>query len=314
MSKRWKTKAILSKIETSYGVDPTPTGASNGILMTNVSWTPMDGEDVSRDLELPYLAAQGKIPVGLRTRLQGKVELVGSGTAGVAPAWGPLLRACGCAETIVADTSVTYTPITDEQESLATYFQIDGTKQVILGQRATVVMRWAAQKIPYLEFDLIGLYGDPEEAAMPTVDLTNFQKPAVVTKARVPTFTLDDGGGAVTMKLRELALTLGNDVQPRLLANSEEILIVDRNESIRAQVEAVALTSFDPFALAKAQTPVEISLVHGTVAGTITTLSVPIAQVGRPTNVENQQNIAEWPLDLTPLPDSGNDQWSLVLT
>ena len=89
MTINWKSKIILAKIEANYGVDPTPTGAANAMLMTQVSFSPMEGEDVSRDLEFPYLAAQGKIPVGLRCRLRGRVELVGSGTAGVAPASPP---------------------------------------------------------------------------------------------------------------------------------------------------------------------------------------------------------------------------------
>jgi hypothetical protein len=39
------------------------------------------------------------------------VDLVGSGTAGTAPAWGPLIQACAFAEVIVASTSVTYNPV-----------------------------------------------------------------------------------------------------------------------------------------------------------------------------------------------------------
>ena len=115
----------------AYGTDPTPTGAANAMLMTNVEFSPMEGEDVSRDLEFPYLAAQAQIPVGLRVRLRGRVELAPSGAAGTAPAWGPLLSACGVAETIVAGTSVTYDPITDDMELVTIYFWLGGTRHKI---------------------------------------------------------------------------------------------------------------------------------------------------------------------------------------
>jgi hypothetical protein len=307
---KWKSKVILAKIEGSYGVDPTPTGGANAMLMTGVTFTPMEGEDVSRDLEFPYLAAQGKIPVGLRCRLRGKVELVGSGAAGTAPAWGPLLRACGVAETIDAGVSVAYTPITDSMESVTLYFWIGSTKQVVKGVRGTATLRFTAQQIPYIEFDLVGLYGDPAEASPATPTLTGFKKPVIVSKANTPTFTVN----SVSLVMRELILALGNQVEPRLLQGSESIIIPDRSETISARVEAVPVSTFDPFALAKAQTSVALSLVHGTAAGYIATLAAPYCQVGRLTGYENQQNILEWPLPLIPLPSAGNDQWSLTLT
>ena len=79
-------------------------------------------------------------------------------------------------------------------------------------------------------------------------------------------------------------------------------------------VEAVPLTTFNPFALANAQTQIAANIVHGTVAGNIATIAMPTAQVLRPAGYENQQNILEWPLRLTPLPSAGNDQFSITLT
>ena len=57
MALKWKTKIILAKTEVTYGVDPTPTGAANAVLCTDVSLNPMDGQDISRALELPYRGA-----------------------------------------------------------------------------------------------------------------------------------------------------------------------------------------------------------------------------------------------------------------
>jgi hypothetical protein len=307
---KWRSKILLAKIETVYATDSAPTGGSNAILATNIVLTPMEGQDVSRELELPWLAAQATIPAGLHSRLQFRVEMVPSGAAGVAPAWGPLLRACAVAETIVADTSVTYNPVTDGHESVTIHFWIGGTRFVIKGTRGTCVMRFNAQGIPYLEFDLRGLFALPSEQARPASTLTGFLKPDLVTSAKTPTFEID----ATAFVMRSFALDLGNRVEPRFLVGSESILITDKAEIATCQVEAVPLSSFDPFDRAYDQETVPVELVHGTVAGRIATLAIDTAQLQRPAGLENAQDIAEWPLRLVPLPTAGNDQWTLALT
>jgi hypothetical protein len=306
----WKSKVILAKIETTYGVDAAPTGALNAILMTNVNFSPMEGEDVSRELELPYLAAQPIIPVGLRGRLKGKVELVPSGTAGTAPAWGPMLRACAVAQTINAGVSVVYNPISTAMESLTIHFWIGGTKHVLLGCRGDATLKFTAQGLPYFELDLIGLWSAPAEAAPAVPTLTGFQQPVVVTKANTPVFTVN----AVAMVMRDAMLALNNQVEPRLLVGSESIIIPDRADAFSCRVEAVPVTTFNPYALANAQTQVAAALTHGTVAGKIAALAMPKCQIKRLNSFENAQNILEWPLEMVPLPNAGNDQWSLTLT
>src|SRR4051812_24601894 len=112
----WRLMVLLAKVEGAYATDPTLTGAANAILAKNISVKPMEGQDVSRDLIRPYLSNQGTIPTGLHVVIDFDTEIAGSGVAGTAPAWGVLMRGAGCAQVIVADTSVTYSPITDSME------------------------------------------------------------------------------------------------------------------------------------------------------------------------------------------------------
>lgn len=313
MAMRWRSKIILLKPEASYGVDPVP-AAGNGILMTGVQFKPMEGQDVSRDLELPFRGGQELIPVGLYCVLTGRIELVPSGTRGTAPGWGPVMRALGCSETIVAATSVTYAPITDNHESAYGYFWVAGTRHKMAGVRGDAIMRFNAQGLPYLEVTLTGLYAGVAEAARVAPTLTAFKRPRVVTKANTPTFSIN----SVAMVMRNFALAMRNDVQPRLLVGKEEVLIVDSAEQITTQVEAVPLTTFDPHTLAQADEAaslIPVSLVHGTQAGYTLSLSAPTCQLQRPTGYADQQGIAEWPLTLNALPSgAGNNQWSLTLT
>ncbi len=96
-ARRWNSKILLAKIETTYGTDSVPTGAADAVLAQNVVLSAMEGQDLARDLDRNALGADATIPVELHQKLSFSVELAGSGAAGTAPPWGRLLRACGCA-------------------------------------------------------------------------------------------------------------------------------------------------------------------------------------------------------------------------
>lgn len=306
----WRSKIILFKLEASYGTDPAPAGGANAILATEVRLTPMEGSDIDRDLETPWLGASGTIPGELHATLAFKVELVPSGTAGLAPGWGPLLRACAVAETIDAGVSVTYNPVSSGHESGTFHIMIGDTRYVLLGSRGNCAMEFDAQGVPYLNFEFTGLFKLPSEETRPTADLTGFQKPDLATSANTPTFTI----AGTDLVARRVRLNLGNQVENRFLIGADNVVIVDRSDVIETTVEAVPLSSFNPFALAMNQTRVDVTLTHGATAGRIATLNAPTSQMQRPQGLENAQNVKEWPLRLVPLPADGNDQWTLTLT
>lgn len=306
----WKSKVLLAKIETTYGTDPTPTGSANAMLATNVSLAPMEGQDVDRNLEQPYFGASAMIPVGLFSTLTFDIELAASGAAGTVPAWSPLMRMCGAAETITASTSVEYDPITDDPESGTIYFMIDTVRHILKGARGTWTITVNAQGIPVLRFVMTGLFEAPTTQSKITPDYSDFLTPKVATKANTPTFTI----GGTNFILRSFELALNNDVQQRLLIGYEGIQIVDRAESLKVTVEAVALGTYNPFTVAQNQTLKAIQLIHGTAAGNIVTIDVDQAQQKRLTGYSQEQNVLEWPLEFTPLPDAGDDQWKITLT
>ncbi len=306
----WNRKVLLAKIETVYGTDAAPTGAANAVLATSVQLQPMQGQDVSRELELTTLGPQATVPVEVHATLAFEVELAASGTAGTAPAWAPLLRACAVAETVAAGVSVTYNPVSASHESATIHFWVENTKYALVGARGTAVIRIGAQATPKIAFTFTGLFTAPSEVAQATPTLTAWQKPIVATKANTPVFTLN----GQSLVLRSLELDLANEVVTRFLIGSESVLITQKNEKLTATVEAVPLTTLDPYALALAQTAVPLVLTHGVGAGKIVTLNAPLAQIQRPSGLAEQQGIVEWPLSLVPQVNAGNDQWTLVLT
>lgn len=313
---KWKSKIILVKPEplASYGIDPVPTGVANAMLLTNVQFQPMEGQEVSRNLELPYQGAQESIPVGVYSVLTGDFELVGSGSPGIAPAWSPLIRACGVAEVITATTKVEYSPVTDNQESVAVYFMIGVNRYVMLGARATGVITINAAGIPVCRVTITGLFTIPAVAVRPTVDLTKWQKPQAASKATTPVYTID----SIPFVGRDFSLNLGCDVQPRMLFNQERIILVDRAESISMTVEAVPMTTYNPVARAGSPTAdaprVPIEVTHGTIGGRIVNIKAATCTQGRFGGGQENQGVEEWPLTFVPLPTAGNDQWKITLT
>lgn len=306
MARRYYRKlAALAKIETTYGTDAVPTGVANAMLMSDVTVTPIEGDRVSRDLLMPYFGDQGFVLAGAYSRIQGSIELAGSGAAGTAPAYGPLLRACGLAELLTASTKAEYKPVSGDQEAASIYMNLDGVNHAILGARGTFTLAIAPKQIPKLQFTLSGMLGPIADTALPTTTLTAFQKPLVVSKANT-SFSLH----GLTAVMESFNLDLGNQVEPRMLVNSESIEITDRKVSGTTVIEAVPLSTKDWYAIAKASTIGALSLVHGTAAGNIVEIAAAAVQIGQPA-YGNTQGILNTSLPLTFSPVSGDDEITL---
>src|SRR5690348_13502456 len=124
---------VLAKIEVTQFTDPVPVASANAILCKNLTYTPLRVENEDRAIERPYYGNSEQIPVLEEAVVEFDVEMAGSGAAGTAPKWGPLIRACSFAETIVASTSVAYNPISSAQESITLYINRDGRRGKLLG-------------------------------------------------------------------------------------------------------------------------------------------------------------------------------------
>jgi hypothetical protein len=308
MALKFRKKAVLAKIETTYGTDSTPVGATDAILLKNVTITPMQAEAKSRDLVRETLGATAQSLVGLHVGLECEVELAGSGTAGDVPGYGPLLRACALAETINAGTDVEYDPVSSGEESVTIYFNIDGSQHKMLGTRGTVAFSFNAGDVPAMRFRFTGMWGDPSAVALPTTVLTGFQKPLHVGNTNTPTFTVH----AYAAVMRRIEFDLANDVGHRDLVGSESVQFVDRSGSGSVLIEAPALGTQDFFAVAKAETLAAVQLIHGLTAGNIVQVDAPKVQLLTPA-YEDDRGIAMLNMNLVLTPDSGDDEFQLTV-
>lgn len=309
MSIRFDTKILLLKLETTEGTDAAPTGAANAFVATDVVLTPMEGQDVSRNLDRPFLGGQPTIPVDLHSKLSFKVELEPSGVVATAPGWAPAVRAAAAAQTINAGVSVVYNPVSSGEEAVTIHLWIGGTRYVLLGTKMNIKVQIAASGIPYLECEATGFWTLPTDVARPVPVLSAFKDPKVATKANTPTFTVN----GVALVLRSFTLNFGNQLTPAFLIGHERIDLSQKAESVEFQVRVKTMTDFNPYALAIAGTPVALQLIHGTTAGRKVQIDVPRLQLQRPGQMTQVNNIAEQVLRGVPLPNLGNDQWTITL-
>ncbi len=90
---------ILAKSETSYGVDSSPV-AANAVRVKSLDITPLTGDRIERGLLRGFMGAGGKTLLTKRhAAVTIEIEWGGSGTAGTAPRFGPLLTSSCMAAT-----------------------------------------------------------------------------------------------------------------------------------------------------------------------------------------------------------------------
>lgn len=304
----FRKRAILFKIETTYGTDAVPTGAANACLVRNLSVAPMENEMVDRELIQSFLGHNAQLPVGTRMTADFEVEMVGSGTAGAAPAWGPIMRACAFAETINAGISVVYNPISESHESGTMYFHLDGVRHKLLGCRGSVSAKVSPKGIPVFAFKFIGLYGGIADAAMPALTLTSWKQPIAVNNANSGSFSLHGHAG----KLYDMSIDLANNLVHRDLVGAEDVVITDRAPAGDIEIEAPVIATKDFFAIAKAATTNALTITHGVTAGYKIKLDAPNVQLINPSYTD-RDGVAALRMGTRLVPGAaGNDEFTIT--
>ena len=313
MAKLYRKRTVLVKAESTYGTDSTPAG-SDAVQVRNLEITPVESEVLSRDLVRTYLGNSPQLIANTRVLVTFEVEYSGSGTAGTAPRYGALLKACGFSETVVASTFVTYAPVSASFDSVTIYYSTDGVRHKVTGARGTFTLNLNANQIPVINFTMTGQYNAPTDTADPTTTFTNQAAPQIFNDTNTTAFSLF---GVSTLPLQSCTLDLGNEVVYRELVNSDkEVTIVNRAGNGSLVIEMPTLATHDFFADAVAGTTGAMSITHGTVAGNIITLASAAGGIslGNPSYSEDQ-GVVMLNLPYTLVPSSaGNDEFTLAYT
>lgn len=306
-----RKRLILIETESTYGTDPTPTGA-DAVLVRDLNITPQQSDVVNRDVVRPYLGASQQLLANTRVECTFSVELTGSGTAGTAPAYGKALQACGLSETIVASTSVTYAPVSASFGSVTIYYNIDGLRHKVTGARGTFTINAAVGEIPTIDFTFTGVYNAPDDSALPSATYANQANPLIFKNGNTSSFQLLSYAGA----LQSFSFDLGNSLVYReLVGGTKEVLLTDRSATGSTTIEAISIATKDYFAAALTDTTLgNLDFTHGTVAGNIVDFASTKVDIGD-VSYGDQDGIAMLTIPYTCVPStSGNDEFSLAYT
>ncbi|MFN3582616.1 hypothetical protein [Phenylobacterium sp.] len=305
---------LLIKPEAAYNTDSEP-AAANVIWAENVQYTPR-GQFVAGDPAMPGLGGVQGHTVGEHGELTFDVPLSLSGTAGVAPKWGPLHNACGYSETIVADTSVTYALAANPAASTSVSIAWRKHRRLhrLTGAFGLVGYAFDEMQRPVAKYRFLGLKTNPADAA-------------VLAQADA-TWT-----GWVDVKPVDQAQTVFtfNGVNPGLrsfsIEQSDNLVFSDRPGEKRIDIAGARTftgrvrhtmmlpSELNPEALKTAGTLVTASIVHGVTAGKILTLTTKGQITGDPSYSDDKgKDVVEYGYDPKPSALGVDDQLTLVAT
>jgi hypothetical protein len=309
-----RKKFLVAKIESTYGTDPVPVGGSDAIQVTNVEVTPIESDNVQAAAFQGFIggSTRGTLVANKRVSITFDVELAGSGAAGTAPAFGPLLKAAGLSETIVSKTSVTYAGVSSSFDSATLYCFYDGTRHKITGARGTVSFNMTAGQFAVASFQFIGIYNAPDNTALSgTFTVANQAAAIEVNDTNVTTSTFH---GVASSRIESFDLALNNELLYKETASSQEVLITNRAPGGTAVIEAPAIGTTDFFGKAVASATASTTLVLSGGGGNIVTVNAPQTDITGCTYGDTN-GVVSLSMPYLALPTTaGNDEVSVVFT
>lgn len=309
-----RKKFLIAKIESTYGTDPSPVGGSDAIQVTNLEVTPIESDNVQAASYQGFIgnSTRGTLVANKRVSVTFDVELAGSGTAGTAPAFGPLLKSCGLSETIVSSTSVTYAGVSSSFDSATIYCFYDGTRHKITGARGSVTFNFTAGQFAVASFNFIGIYNAPDGTALSgSFTVANQAAALEVNDTNMTTATFH---GVTSARIESFDLALNNELIYKETASNKEVIITNRAPGGTAVIEAPAVGTTDYFAKAVGVTTGSTSLVLGATGGNIVTLNAAQTDI---TGVSygDTNGVISLSMPYLALPTTaGNNELSLVFT
>lgn len=313
----FEPSVILLKIESTYGVDASPSASTDAFICTVPEVKPL-GEHRERTLARPGLGQPAGINVGQGVQVTFSMELIGTDDSGDAPpkVFTPL-RACGLTQTIVSLTSATLNPnSTLDNTSLTIYVYYDGVLHKITGCRGSFTVDFPNNAIPIFNFTFTGLYaGDhASDVTFPTPTLDYSLKPPIFRGANL---TIN---GVSSLVFENITLNPNINVVRRPNSNAESGTAAysqtGRNVEATLEPEAVALATFDPWTLYDQSTEFDITWTvqdDDDTPGQQWTFTLNNCQLKEPPGYGNRESVRTWPITVraTASLDNGNDDFSI---
>lgn len=302
------TSILAVALETVPGTFVNPNLATDALVAFNYEITPMESEEVRREIERGFPGVNPATYTAIRARHRFSVELTGAGTSVVTPAWyRTLFRACLMdAHVVTAGQHVTY-PLgsTGDGASISLVGWKGNARHRARMVRGNCSFEFVEKQLPRMNFDLVGLIegADPMDAnTAGAVTLPTYPQPQEVNLAN----TVIQLGG-FTLGVRSLTIDLGMKTEVFSTTGQRAIIFgKDQDGDRRAVTGQLVAELPNPatrnfFADVIPRTPLAFSLVHGTVANNIVDISSARAVLGRITySVEQNRVFMNAPITFEP--------------
>src|SRR5574337_672870 len=320
MARYARNTAILAKVESTAGTDAGPVNTTDAVLVSNVSVTPLDAQNVDRDLIRGYLGSSQQLVGRATKKITFEVEMAGSGTAATAPEWGDLLLGCGWAETtgLTTPNRVEYLPATDNLKTLTIYAYDSGVLHKLLGAMGNVKFNVRSGERPMMQFEFTAIDGGDTAVAVPTPTLTNWKIPVTVTAANVTTdvtlgctYATGALSGGTAYPSLGLEIDMANRVSYMPTLTSQRVDLNDRQPQGKVSLDLTAAQEVTFITNVKANTTQGLGFILGTATGNKILLHAPAAQLFNPSLVANSgSRLIGFDMRITP--SAGNDELRIV--
>lgn len=319
MSRLTKRTVILLKVETTVGVDASPSGANNAMQVFNMSVTPLDSKNINLNLIYPYLGNSPSLVGPGSKRCTFSVYAAGSGTAATAPAWGAALTVCANSETtgLTTPNRVEYAPASDTLKTATIYYEDDGVTHKLLGSFGNVKFSAKGGEAPMYTFDFVALDGGEVAQTNDSATLTAWKLPVPIKKGNVTdinfgcTYAAGVLTGGTSYNSSGLNINWGNTINFTPLLTTETVDIDDRKMVGSTSLELTAAQEVSMMTSIKANTLQSMGFVIGTATGNKLMLHAPSVQIVsmKPEEVNGKRMFG---CDLKFMPTSGNDELRIV--
>lgn len=307
-----REQALYAAVEATPGVAETLAG-SDVLQVSNLQPNPTENiRMLDRTIIRGSLNPEQSVYGGSLFGVTFDMELKGSGTAGTAPRLGRLLRACGMDETIVAATSVTYTPSSDmaNHDSVTIGYRDGPNFRVLKGCRGNVSLNLTAGQYGVLSFTMVGHIESEAEDSAPEPSIESTVPRAFIGAS----FSI--GGTAVPIEA--LTLDLSNTVSITPDPNSADgygpVRVTARNTQGTVNPEAQSINTKDFIGLLRSGTTQAIQTgTIGSVEGNRFAIAIPKAYF-REIGFGEREAMLTNEITFGCREDSGDDEISIQLT
>jgi hypothetical protein len=305
---------IAAKVEVAEGTAETLAAAdANAQILEPAKFEPNISMFERTLLDISYSNFK-QIPGTRLATISFKCENKGSGTAGTAPAIGKLLKACGFLETVVAVTSVTYTPLSALATipSLTVAVYVDGVRKQIRGARGNVKYSAKSGEPGMFEFTFLGIYDAVTTQTLLTPS-------GVETTVPVSLLTALFSVAGFSAFVSSITFDMGVKLAPRADINKAEgyisTLITARSPKGTFDPELEVIATHDWYGRWLAGTTGALTWKHPGAAGNICIFNVPVCQYIKVSDGD-RDGIALSPIDYLMVRNAaaGDDELTIAYT